>query len=240
MKTFSTKPKNSETSQEIVCPLCEFSKYRSLWKLDGYNFSKCPQCGLVYQNPQPRSEEVIERYDDSYFSYEIENEDTFLNLMLLGLNDIGFSAEVIKKGGKVLDIGCATGLFLEYMKKNGWQTFGVEVCSRAAAYGNKHREVNIFTGILNDAPLQENSMDIIHLSHVIEHITDPDTFVKLIYKYLKPGGFVYCVTPNIDGLQAKLFKSLWRSAIPDHMILFSYKTLKKIFISTPSSLRELK
>ncbi len=229
MKTFSTIPAKSEKQTEILCPLCGFKKYEPLWLFDGSSFSKCPNCTLVYQNPQPIPGDVEVRYDDSYFNYEIENEESFLNLILLGLKDIGFDLTLKGEPQSILDVGCATGLFLEYMKDRGWQTFGVEVCSSAAEYGNKNRGLNIFKGILDNVPISDGSIDVIHLSHVIEHINDPASFLKKIYKLLKPGGVVYCTTPNIDGLQAKLFKQSWRSVIPDHMILFSKKTLKRIF-----------
>ena len=36
------------------------------------------------------------------------------------------------------------------------------------------------------------------------------------------------ITPNIAGFQARLFKNQWRSAIFDHLYLFSIKTLSKL------------
>ncbi len=226
MKTFSTVPETTERNKNIICPLCETKVFKPLWVLDGYGFSKCPTCSLIYQNPQPIAVDVEDRYDDSYFNYEINNEESFLNLMLLGLKDIGFNFDNTSKTKKILDIGCATGLFLSHMKNLGWETSGVEICSSAVDYGNRIRGVNIFKGTLENAPFTEESFDIIHLSHVIEHINDPDLFLSVIYKLLKPGGVVYCTTPNADGFQAKLFKGDWRSAIADHMFLFTVKTLK--------------
>lgn len=229
MKTFSTKPSVEEKTKEIECPLCSSSEYVKTWHLEDYSFSKCPSCNLVYQNPQPVQEDVEKRYDNSYFEYEIENEKIFLDLMLLGLKDAGFNPESVGAESKrVLDIGCATGLFLSFMKKRGWETYGVEICQSAAEYGNSKRGVNIFTGTLDKAEYPDSFFDVIHLSHVIEHINDPDLFIAAIYRLLKPGGVIYCTTPNVDGLQAKLFKRNWRSAIADHMILYSVKTLKRI------------
>lgn len=233
MKTFSKTPSENERVQKIECPICHHDKYIKLWDLDTFKYAKCPKCSLVYQNPQPITEDIHERYDDEYFSYEITNEKNFLNLILLGLNDVGFKPSKIEYGSKkILDIGCATGLFLEHMKTLGWDTYGVEVCGSAAEYGNKNRGVNIFTGIVENAPIEEESMDIIHLSHVIEHLNEPDKFVKKIATLLKPGGVIYCTTPNIDGFQARLFKDKWRSAIADHMVLFSVNTLKRIFLES--------
>lgn len=229
MKTFSTIPSKTERQKSINCPLCSSDRYIDFWDLDGFSFKKCPDCSLIYQNPQPIASDVEERYDESYFSYEIENEYTFLNLMLLGLNDVGFNTtENITDQKKLLDIGCATGIFLAHMKTLGWDTYGVEVCAAAADYGNSKRELNIFKGTLDFAPIPKESLDVIHLSHVIEHINDPNQFVQQIYSLLKPGGSVYCTTPNVSGFQVKLFKGEWRSAIADHLVLFSVDTLSMI------------
>lgn len=233
MKTFSKKPGTDERTKLIRCPLCDNKTFNEFWTLNDFSYVKCSNCSLVYQNPQPIPEDIYDRYDDDYFSYEIENEKAFLNLMLLGLKDVGFLPDNIPGNNKkILDIGCATGLFLEHMKHRNWDTYGIEVCGSAADYGNRERGLNIFTGTIDQAPFKSNSFDIIHLSHVIEHINDPEKFIQKIFELLKPGGVVYCTTPNIDGLQAKLFKEKWRSAIADHIVLFSVKTLKRLFIQT--------
>ncbi len=230
MKTFSKVPNPGEKTRIIICPLCGNKIYSNHWKINDSSFVKCSKCSLIYQNPQPIAEDVALRYDNSYFNYEITNENIFLNLILLGLKDVGFIPANIQTGTrKILDIGCATGLFLEFMKKNGWDAYGVEICESAADYGIINRNLNIYKGFLENLSVPHNSFDIIHFSHVIEHINDPLLFLENVYNLLKPGGVVYCVTPNISGFQARLFKQKWRSAIPDHLVLYSVKTLKMLF-----------
>lgn len=226
MKTYSSIPGSKEKLKEILCPVCGHESYIPIWDLETFNYSKCNSCSLIYQNPQPLSGDVEVRYDSDYFQYEIKNEGSFLNLMLLGLNDIGFIPEKVTSGAKrILDIGCATGLFLSHMKELGWDTYGVEICKDAADYGNKIRGVNIHNGLLETAGYENDAFDVIHISHVIEHVNDPYEFLNKIYKLLKPGGVLYCTTPNVDGFQARLFKEKWRSAIADHLVLFSKNTL---------------
>lgn len=239
MKTYSSRPGVGERKKNIECPVCNETLYKEFWDLGAFSFSKCPKCSLVYQNPQPLSSDIHVRYDNDYFKYEIENESSFLELMLLGLKDIGFIPEKINKDSKsILDIGCATGLFLSYMKGLGWDTKGVEVCKEACDYGNRVRGVNIYHGILESAEIPRESFDIIHLSHVIEHVNEPDAFLNCIYDLLKPGGTIYCTTPNVSGFQAKLFKIRWRSAIADHLFLFSTYTLRKLL--SKAGFQELK
>lgn len=228
MKTFSIKPKSHEKLVETPCPLCHSSSNNPDWVLEDYSFTRCKQCGVMYQSVRPVKSDLEARYDDEYFQYEIENEDNFLNLMLQGIEDVGFNLE---DRGSLLDIGCATGIFLSYLKRRDWSVQGVEICAPAANYGVERRGVPIVIGDLESAGFKDSSFDIVHISHVIEHVTDPKAFVSEIFRVLKPGGILYCTTPNIDGFQAKLFKEGWRSAIADHMVLFSVKSLKSLLMS---------
>ena len=230
MKTFSKTPQET-TSLHISCPICGNAPISIAWKLEGFAFSRCMGCSLLYQNPQPLQSELIERYDQEYFEYEIENQESFLELNLLGLKDVGFFDDIQQKvfPGKTiprfLDVGCATGRLLEYLQQQGWQEQGVEVCEPAADYGRRVRGVSIFSGTLEEAHLPAAGFDIVHASHVIEHLQSAGDFISEAYRLLKPEGHLIIITPNSDGFQAKLMRSRWRSAIADHMVLFSRKTL---------------
>ena len=69
----------------------------------------------------------------------------------------------------------------------------------------------------------------IHSSHLIEHVPDPRAFIREIKRILLPGGQAIITTLNISGFQARLFRQRWRSAIADHLTLFSISTLKRLF-----------
>ncbi len=230
MKTFSKTPQET-TSLHISCPICGEVPFHTVWKLEGFTFSRCSGCGLLYQNPQPMQSELIERYDEEYFEYEIENQESFLQLNLLGLQDVGFFNDIAQElfAGKTmprfLDVGCATGRLLEYLQQQGWQEQGVEVCKPAVDYGRRVREVSIFSGTLEEALLPTAGFEVVHASHVIEHLQAPGDFISETHRLLKPEGHLILITPNSDGFQAKLMRSRWRSAIADHMVLFSRRTL---------------
>ncbi|GAB4222537.1 MAG: class I SAM-dependent methyltransferase [Spirochaetales bacterium] len=181
----------------------------------------------MYQNPQPVFEDLKTRYQDEYFSYELENEQNFFELMRLGLEDIQFSQweSSLRERGAFLDIGCATGMLLSYLKGRGWSVQGVEICEASARYGISHRKVPIFTGPIEEAPFPEGAFSFIHASHLIEHLVDPVGFLDRVYALLGNGGMFVLVTPNRSGLQARLLRTRWRSCIPDHLHLFSKDSL---------------
>jgi 2-polyprenyl-3-methyl-5-hydroxy-6-metoxy-1,4-benzoquinol methylase len=229
LKTFSKTPVN-EKKRDIVCNICGSVKYKKYLECHGYFYVQCLNCKLVYQNPQPIVSDLEKRYDGEYFNYELRNDENFFNLMKLGLRDIGFdnSNDIKYKGKHFLDIGCATGMLLQYMKKKDCLVQGVEICRESAEYGIKHRHVPIFIGTLEQAAFPANYFHFIHFSHLIEHVPDPRRLLCEVKRILKPSGYAIITTPNIDGLQARLFKSRWRSAIADHIFLFSKKTLTSL------------
>lgn len=228
MKTFS-KTAGEESVTSVTCALCggdhtsRFYDGSSLWV-------RCSGCGLIYQNPQPVRDELLDRYDQEYFEYEVENEATFFGLMEKGLADVGLdSIESSLSGEKrFVDIGCATGMLIAAMKERGWIEKGVEICRASVEYGRETRGVDIFEGILENAGIESDSIDVVHCSHLIEHLNDPLGFVLEAKRILKPGGHFIVTTPNVMGLQARLFRTEWRSMIADHLYLFSVSTLKAL------------
>jgi 2-polyprenyl-3-methyl-5-hydroxy-6-metoxy-1,4-benzoquinol methylase len=230
MKTYSTEPKAAERMIPASCPICGSSATRPLWNLGTFSFARCARCGHVYQTPRPTAGDLAVRYDEEYLRYEIANADSFLNLMLLGLRDVGFEEleASLPAGRSFLDVGCATGALVEYMGGRGWNAQGVEVSAPEAKYGQTVRKVRIHTGALADAAFPSESFDLVHSSHVIEHIDEPGDFLSEIARILKPGGWCVTVTPNTASLQARLFRGEWRSAIADHMHLFSLAGLCRL------------
>ena len=229
MKTFSMAP-GDEAVQEVHCAICGSDDARR-WNGRDSLFVRCRGCGLIYQNPQPVQADLLFRYGEEYFSYEIENEVQFHRLMQLGLSDIRFEEVEKSLDGRprsFLDIGCATGMLIESMKTRGWKEQGVEVCRPAAEYGIDKRGVRIHIGTLEHARFPGGSFDVVHCSHLIEHLNDPRGFVREVRRVLAPHGWFIVTTPNADGFQAKLFRARWRSMIADHLYLFSLRTLRRL------------
>lgn len=229
-KTFTKKPGTSESGRIITCPVCGSDRFRNALDCGEWRYVCCRGCGLVYQNPQPQPDGLLKRYDESYFRYEKDNAETFARLAEMGLRDIAFDqlAQALPDRS-ILDIGCATGRLLYGFRQKGWRTAGIEVCAESAEYGNREFDVGIYTGMLENAPYPPESFSVVHSSHVIEHVNDPRDFVSRSVRLLKPGGLFICTTPDRQGFQARLFGAGWRSAIADHLFLFSSRDLKRLF-----------
>ncbi|AEJ19190.1 class I SAM-dependent methyltransferase [Gracilinema caldarium] len=235
IKTWST-PVVQEQKHFIPCNLCGSTSFAQHFHCEGFSYVRCTNCGLVQQNPQPDTMAIHARYEDhssqAYLQYELANETAFLKLQQMGLQDIGFfniEATLLEQEGrhpKVLDVGCATGALLSWLRDRGWDSLGIELCRPAADYARNTRKLSIISGTIESAGVPAASVNVVLASHVIEHVTNPKSFVTELYRSLKPGGYCFITTPSIDGIQARLFGSRWRSAIFDHLYLFSKKTLR--------------
>jgi len=239
VKTFATLP-GPEAKLSIPCRLCGGGSFSPLWDCGAFSFVSCRGCGLIQQNPQSVPEAVAARYDETYLRYEEENQLVFRDLELLALGDLGFEAatgplfaRAHEEGRKprVLDVGCATGALLAAFRDVGWEPQGVEISVAQARYGEDRFRLHIFAGSLEAAAFPDAAFDLVHASHLIEHLGDPAAFLDEVARVLAPGGLLALTTPNADGFQAKLFGSGWRSAIYDHLYLFSLRTLTALLES---------
>jgi len=233
-------PASGAKSGFIPCNSCGGFIFKLALQCEGFDFVRCTQCGLVQRNPQPVKEEIIERYSktfgDDYLKYELENEAAFLKLQQLALQDAGF--DKIEKNAflraenapSVLDIGCATGALLAYLRDRGWRVTGVEI-SPGAVYAQKERGLDVRNIPLEEINFPQESFDVILASHLVEHLNDPRSFFTELNRILKKDGYIFITTPNISGFQALIFGGRWRSAIFDHLYLFSKRTLLKMLKS---------
>ena len=132
--------------------------------------------------------------------------------------------------GKILDIGCSIGQFLDMGQKFGYDVLGLELNERAIKYAEENYNVKIEKKLLNECNFPGDSFDIISMFGVIEHLPDPLYVMKDVYRILKPGGAFIGICPNVQSLvcmvlheQSKTFTGRL------HLSYFSEKTLRFLF-----------
>ena len=137
--------------------------------------------------------------------------------------------ERFKKKGRILDIGCGRGLFLHVMQRNGWDVLGVELNDDTASYAREKYGLKVITGSPLGWDIPDESLDVITVNHVLEHLDNPIEMLSVCRKLLKKGGLLVIAIPNIDSLQASAGKSLWfHLDVPHHLCHFSESGLKKL------------
>lgn len=221
--------REGEILKQISCPLCGSEDYKITYKSHNFTFVRCIECGVLYQNPRPETHYVQNRYDEKYFEYELQNQDNFFQLQLKTLQDCQLEKLVDGfKNKRILDVGCATGLLLNYFKQKEAMVYGVEVCTQSCRYAYDKFSITIYNGTLENARYESNFFDIVHFSHLIEHLENPINFMKEIYRITKENGYILVTTPREDSIWAKIFGLKWRSLIPDHLVLYGRNHLESL------------
>jgi len=221
-------------SKKIKCPLCNSKRFRLLYDLSSKSFEiykivKCKTCDLVFRNPQPAEQEINKFYTKEYYlgttdyTYRDERNDQRL---LIKYSEKVESFRKIKKGGRLLDIGCAFGMFLKAASKY-YNCYGVEISQYASDYA-KAQGLNVFNGTVERARYPDNYFDIVNMVEIIEHLSDPKQTLSEIHRILKPDGILIIKTSNIESLYAKSKGGDWDYILPGHLCYFSIKTLSKI------------
>jgi spore coat polysaccharide biosynthesis predicted glycosyltransferase SpsG/SAM-dependent methyltransferase len=106
--------------------------------------------------------------------------------------------------GRLLDVGCALGFFLDVARTRGWETGGVEVSPFAANWARDNLDLSVLGGSFLDAAIEDESLDVITFFFVAEHFKDVEKVIERAYAALKRGGFIVCALPNVRGISARI------------------------------------
>jgi len=130
--------------------------------------------------------------------------------------------------GRLLDVGCATGVFLDGMRRRGWQVQGVEPSTYAVRYARERFGLDVFEGLLEAAALPTASFDAITMWDVLEHVHEPRPVLSELARLLRPGGILVLSLPNPDSLEARLLDEFWLGwDLPRHLNLFRPALLRE-------------
>jgi SAM-dependent methyltransferase len=131
--------------------------------------------------------------------------------------------------GRVLDVGCATGLFLHEMALAGWDAAGVELTASAAEFARRRFGLEVFQGTLIDAPYAQASFDVMTFWDVLEHTFSPTDELRHASWLLRRNGILALSVPNWDSFDRGLFGRYWQGLdTPRHLYVFSRATLTRL------------
>ena len=131
-----------------------------------------------------------------------------------------------KSGKRLLDLGCGNGAFLLRARSAGWDVIGVDVDEKAVTAACS-QNIDVRLGGVESLDLSIEQFDVITLSHVIEHVHHPVEVLQACFRLLKPDGFLWIETPNIESEGHRLFGERWRGLEPPrHLVLFTLESMR--------------
>jgi 2-polyprenyl-3-methyl-5-hydroxy-6-metoxy-1,4-benzoquinol methylase len=217
---------NIENTNEKLtqCPICADNNITFYTEKFGYNMDRCGVCSQVFCNPMPCQAQLesyyngpMKKFENQFFNESFEQR----------IPIFSYRIEVMKKylsAGDLLDIGSAIGIFIEALKRAD-SLVSINCCepSLDACEKLKHRfpNVNLFNCWLQDMPTNKK-YDAITLWDTLEHIVELDLFCEKIFSLLKPGGYWFFSTPNLDSFEWEVAgRSHVQLLPPGHVNLFN-------------------
>ncbi|MDF2438814.1 MAG: methyltransferase [Bacteroidota bacterium] len=190
----------------------------------------CLKCGVEFLFPQLNDTELHQLYSENYYkawgiSGNSENEST----KQMKIATFQLRLDLIKKyvsTGKILDVGCATGYFLEAAREGGYGPYGVELSEYSATIAKqKFGEEKIYNGTIETCKFADGMFDVIAMSDLIEHVRIPEQTLKKAAALLKDDGVIMIMTPDTKTVSNNLMGTKWTHYKLEHFFYFSHGSM---------------
>jgi 2-polyprenyl-3-methyl-5-hydroxy-6-metoxy-1,4-benzoquinol methylase len=191
--------------KQATCPVCETvptettRKYPALTVFGlGLEYAHCDECGILWQLNRLADDYLLEYYRDVYRQITAPSQSHRDQTAKVGhiraAIQVGWLAQFIEGRKTALDYGCSGGWLMDAMTPNGLTVCGVEM-DKSELTAPARARYQVYDEI-TDAP----EVEIITMSHVVEHFNHPLENMRQIYDKLKPGGLLFVDVPNYRGL----------------------------------------
>ncbi len=215
------------TSQRMhnKCLICGSEHLIPLDEYFRVKLVRCKQCSFVFCHLIPTHDELKAYYSNYGLSQYLSP------ITVIRYHEWLDKFEAYRTTGNLLDVGCASGLFLDEAKKRGWKVFGTEYGDVQVAHC-RSKGITMHQGPLEKNSFEGISFDVITSIEVIEHINNPVEEMKLIHSLLRNGGMFYCTTPNFNALSRFLLKDKYNIiSYPEHLSYYTPRTLRLLMES---------
>lgn len=191
-----------------------------------YNLEYCDNCALVITSPIPSSDELSDIYNNKY-AYDVH--------LLVEKEKIYRAKKTARhintlNGIKtVLEIGSMYGFLLKQLEEIKLICSGIELDKKAAEYCIRNNLNLINTSLENFLENSNKTYDLVVMSHVLEHIINPEKQLQSLRKLINNKGMIIIIVPNSSSLTAKIIGKYWGYwQVPIHITHFNRKSLSYI------------
>ena len=233
-KTLRNPP--SYKFETIPCYLCgsKSSEFfvvgeEDLTGKDGeFQYVKCSDCELVFQNPRVHPEQIKTFYDNEYIAHRKKTDWGVLTPLYeraMNKHDRDKAKLVshyvkLNSDSRILDVGCAVGTFLLHMKDTtGAKISGVDFKENLTF--PRFGEIDFHCGLFYEQALPKNHFDLITMWHFLEHCYSPLDSLRMAAECVTDEGRIVVEVPRLDSVSFKLFGRKWPGVqAPKHTVLF--------------------
>jgi 2-polyprenyl-3-methyl-5-hydroxy-6-metoxy-1,4-benzoquinol methylase len=217
---------------QIRCPICSAQEAVELLRLDNIEYSTCQKCKAVYTPLMLKNELLKEMYESGvyqqYFS-KLTLKGQTIRKEVLEKRKFNQINSLFSKPGRLLDVGCGSGSFLNICRQNGWSVIGVDPSEGAVNTARVNYKVEVEQVFFEDYELKDKFDCIVFFG--LEHLQDPRLSLQKAVTALNTNGVVFIEVPSSECF---LMKYLEKFPFPAtryieaarHYLFFSRTTLK--------------
>jgi len=187
---------------------------------------RCQACGLVYANPRPTNDDVLDLYnavEDPLYVAERAGRILTFRHHLQPMEAFTGPAE----GRALLDVGAYTGVFVEIAADHGWDAWGIDPSAWAVKQAQQ-QGLQMVHGTLDGADFGGRTFSVVTMWDVIEHVTDPLETLQAAWTCLEPGGYLIVHTMDMDSLFSRMMGRRWPWFMEMHLTYFTRATAKQM------------
>jgi SAM-dependent methyltransferase len=221
----------------VNCLVCGQNNFKTLFSCkdfvatgEDFQLQYCESCSFIFTNPRPNISEIVKYYQsDQYISHSGKKKGLIYKIYDIVRDfSIRQKLNLIKKyhkSGKLMDLGCGLGYFLNGVKLD--KTFdglGVDISDDAVEYVKNTFGINVENESELDN-LDKHTFDIITQWHVLEHVHYLNERMQQLHHLLKQDGTMFIAVPNSKSKDAEIYKEYWDGYdVPRHLYHFNQKS----------------
>lgn len=235
-------PRYADLFEEVACDLCSGTDVEVVYpstltaedvehSVEQHTYSgwtnaagrivRCRACGLRFVSPRERASGIWQTYKQIVDPLYLENLDARRISFERGLREL---ERFSRPPGRLLDVGCSVGVFLELCRDAGWEAEGIEASEWSAAQA-RSRGLKVHNEPFEQATLATAAYDVICFWDVLEHVPSPRAALEKAHRLLKEGGVLLVSTPNIRSVSALALRRRWWFIERDHIYYYTPATL---------------
>lgn len=232
------------------CLICGSTSAAERYAITRFRVMACRECEQVFLDPLPSFDEIRVLFESLYTTgdgsvpelkhyYQYCFDDEPSNPLVQQYEEWLGKIEAHKKPGRVLDIGCGTGLFLSVARRRGWEPHGIDESIEATDHARNHFGLEPWVGEFESFAGENERFDLITGWDVIEHSRDPVGLMRSARRCLASDGIVSLSTPNQRSMLDLVAGFLYRASggrvirplekfyIEQHFLYFTPDTLRQ-------------